>query len=161
MCSSDLMIRRPPRSTRKVTLFPYTTLFLSRPLPEPALHLVLYLVRPRSARAVLHNPRSIKTPSAKPASTSLAQCASRTTRVEAITQPRPQAAGPRCRSSRVTAAATAPICTAWPDGKASYGLPERGIPRPPRRTLRSGRCWLMRRLRRCGTTALTAAVAAR
>ena len=29
MCSSDLMIRRPPRSTRNRTLFPYTTLFRS------------------------------------------------------------------------------------------------------------------------------------
>ena len=29
MCSSDLMIRRPPRSTRDPTLFPYTTLFRS------------------------------------------------------------------------------------------------------------------------------------
>ena len=30
MCSSDLMIRRPPRSTRSLTLFPYTTLFRSQ-----------------------------------------------------------------------------------------------------------------------------------
>ena len=30
VCSSVLMIRRPPRSTRKRTLFPYTTLFRSR-----------------------------------------------------------------------------------------------------------------------------------
>ena len=30
MCSSDLMIRRPPRSTRETTLFPYTTLFRSK-----------------------------------------------------------------------------------------------------------------------------------
>ena len=29
VCSSDLMIRRPPRSTRLNTLFPYTTLFRS------------------------------------------------------------------------------------------------------------------------------------
>ena len=29
VCSSDLMIRRPPRSTRQSTLFPYTTLFRS------------------------------------------------------------------------------------------------------------------------------------
>src|SRR3546814_5590871 len=28
------MIRRPPRSTRTDTLFPYTTLFRSRPCPE-------------------------------------------------------------------------------------------------------------------------------
>src|SRR3546814_13608701 len=31
-----LMIRRPPRSTRTDTLFPYTTLFRSRHGPEPA-----------------------------------------------------------------------------------------------------------------------------
>src|SRR3546814_6353721 len=30
------MIRRPPRSTRTDTLFPYTTLFRSRPLLHPA-----------------------------------------------------------------------------------------------------------------------------
>src|SRR3546814_14795429 len=30
-----LMIRRPPRSTRTDTLFPYTTLFRSRPEPHP------------------------------------------------------------------------------------------------------------------------------
>src|SRR3546814_13189161 len=29
------MIRRPPRSTRTDTLFPYTTLFRSRPKPTP------------------------------------------------------------------------------------------------------------------------------
>src|SRR3546814_15839862 len=29
-----LMIRRPPRSTRTDTLFPYTTLFRSRPHPD-------------------------------------------------------------------------------------------------------------------------------
>src|SRR3546814_2783594 len=29
------MIRRPPRSTRTDTLFPYTTLFRSEPKPEP------------------------------------------------------------------------------------------------------------------------------
>src|SRR3546814_3642591 len=31
------MIRRPPRSTRTDTLFPYTTLFRSLPLPMPLL----------------------------------------------------------------------------------------------------------------------------
>src|SRR3546814_19227830 len=30
-----LRIRRPPRSTRTDTLFPYTTLFRSSPMPEP------------------------------------------------------------------------------------------------------------------------------
>src|SRR5213076_3626038 len=33
-----LMIRRPPRSTRLVTLFPYTTLFRSSPRSTSALH---------------------------------------------------------------------------------------------------------------------------
>src|SRR3546814_13648156 len=33
-CLFFLMIRRPPRSTRTDTLFPYTTLFRSDPLPE-------------------------------------------------------------------------------------------------------------------------------
>ena len=31
VCSSDLMIRRPPRSTHSTSLFPYTTLFRSQP----------------------------------------------------------------------------------------------------------------------------------
>src|SRR3546814_13253128 len=35
------MIRRPPRSTRTDTLFPYTTLFRSTPLPREALQLLL------------------------------------------------------------------------------------------------------------------------
>src|SRR3546814_3949327 len=36
LCFFFLMIRRPPRSTRTVTLFPYTTLFRScRPLRRP------------------------------------------------------------------------------------------------------------------------------
>src|SRR3546814_13408977 len=33
-----LMIRRPPRSTRTDTLFPYTTLFRSLPRQRPAAH---------------------------------------------------------------------------------------------------------------------------
>src|SRR3546814_9509835 len=33
-----LMIRRPPRSTRTVTLFPYTTLFRSQPQACPLVH---------------------------------------------------------------------------------------------------------------------------
>src|SRR5881628_4165090 len=42
-----LMIRRPPRSTRQSTLFPYTTLFRSAPIPwrGPTLRR-----RPRHAR---------------------------------------------------------------------------------------------------------------
>src|SRR3546814_3867715 len=37
------MIRRPPRSTRTDTLFPYTTLFRSSEHPEEAADLVRYL----------------------------------------------------------------------------------------------------------------------
>src|SRR3546814_13671811 len=33
-----LMVRRPPRSTRTDTLFPYTTLFRSSPTREPTAH---------------------------------------------------------------------------------------------------------------------------
>src|SRR3546814_5350111 len=37
------MIRRPPRSTRTDTLFPYTTLFRSRRVNQPGLHLDRHL----------------------------------------------------------------------------------------------------------------------
>src|SRR3546814_4255445 len=43
-----LMIRRPPRSTRTDTLFPYTTLFRSYPL------------RPRDARLQARGPRRLE-----------------------------------------------------------------------------------------------------
>src|SRR3546814_12199017 len=36
-----LMIRRPPRSTRTDTLFPYTTLFRSEPIPSTSHRIVL------------------------------------------------------------------------------------------------------------------------
>src|SRR3546814_20883982 len=42
-----LMIRRPPRSTRTDTLFPYTTLFRSRPRPRLAAPERLHLSHPR------------------------------------------------------------------------------------------------------------------
>src|SRR3546814_11580722 len=42
------MIRRPPRSTRTDTLFPYTTLFRSDEMPDAALH------RAFDKRAALH-----------------------------------------------------------------------------------------------------------
>src|SRR3546814_1904907 len=49
------MIRRPPRSTRTDTLFPYTTLFRSarkaRPHPQPARHLGQLRSRCRDFRA--------------------------------------------------------------------------------------------------------------
>src|SRR3546814_15526034 len=37
-CFFFLMIRRPPRSTRTDTLFPYTTLFRSLVLPDDLIH---------------------------------------------------------------------------------------------------------------------------
>src|SRR3546814_6044933 len=54
-----LMIRRPPRSTRTDTLFPYTTLFrsvrrvcLNRPLPVPPLQAAFdHAAPPRASRA--------------------------------------------------------------------------------------------------------------
>src|SRR3546814_14762061 len=52
-----LMIRRPPRSTRTDTLFPYTTLFRSaRPAPAGPRHpgCGLQLVRGRQAHAAHH-----------------------------------------------------------------------------------------------------------
>src|SRR3546814_15494697 len=48
-----LMIRRPPRSTRTDTLFPYTTLFRSLALYEPAAHRedsFLYALNPGVAK---------------------------------------------------------------------------------------------------------------
>src|SRR3546814_2672582 len=63
------MIRRPPRSTRTDTLFPYTTLFRSRfgdartdadqPLPPAAL---ARRARPRIDEHPLQRPRSRQTP---------------------------------------------------------------------------------------------------
>src|SRR3546814_12023189 len=50
------MIRRPPRSTRTDTLFPYTTLFRSPPTPGIAGH--AGLVCPRASRG----PNSIRHP---------------------------------------------------------------------------------------------------
>src|SRR3546814_11632951 len=47
-----LMIRRPPRSTRTDTLFPYTTLFRSRLAPRDQ----------RQRRAVLHDPAAARRP---------------------------------------------------------------------------------------------------
>src|SRR3546814_14579476 len=44
-----LMIRRPPRSTRTDTLFPYTTLFRSDPIRHPGTQL-RSRIRPMSGR---------------------------------------------------------------------------------------------------------------
>src|SRR3546814_3104869 len=46
-----LMIRRPPRSTRTDTLFPYTTLFRSRDIPAPR------TAPPRRRRSILRQRR--------------------------------------------------------------------------------------------------------
>src|SRR3546814_10388138 len=59
------MIRRPPRSTRTDTLFPYTTLFLSRRKPAFLFHARRFVRKPRldahfpatSATRVLHEDR--------------------------------------------------------------------------------------------------------
>src|SRR3546814_11658199 len=45
-CFFFLMIRRPPRSTRTDTLFPYTTLFRSAVLPPSPHHRTGYAMRP-------------------------------------------------------------------------------------------------------------------
>src|SRR3546814_4810369 len=50
------MIRRPPRSTRTDTLFPYTTLFRSRHLIVAAVKVVVG-VKQRFATPFLHRPR--------------------------------------------------------------------------------------------------------
>src|SRR3546814_10953671 len=55
-CFFFLMIRRPPRSTRTYTLFPYTTLFRSTvckgcPAPAPRRHFVISLVGDRCVSA--------------------------------------------------------------------------------------------------------------
>src|SRR3546814_16701777 len=48
-----LMIRRPPRSTRTDTLFPYTTLFRSRQTDEERLELKTSRDKARSALALI------------------------------------------------------------------------------------------------------------
>ena len=76
------------------------------------------------------------------AATSLVQCANSTILVK--TNPAPIAHSVlRCREGRTLAAdASAPTCTAWPDGKASSRFPESGTPRQcPRTVNRSGLSW--------------------
>src|SRR3546814_12496769 len=46
-----LMIRRPPRSTRTDTLFPYTTLFRSSEQDEPMTRAINYEEMPMATRA--------------------------------------------------------------------------------------------------------------
>lgn len=66
------------------------------------------------------------TPRASPTNTSVVQCASSPTRV--VTRPMPAThTASRCRLGKHDAAeASAPTCTAWPEGNASHRLPESG-----------------------------------
>ena len=86
--------------------------------------------------------RSVRAPTMRPAATSLVQCANSTILVK--TSPAPIAHSVlHCRQGRTLAAdARAPICAAWPDGKASSRFPESGTPRQcPRTVSRSGLSW--------------------
>src|SRR3546814_2600980 len=58
------MIRRPPRSTRTDTLFPYTTLFRSPTTPLPTQFRQRPDAWPQAARPKLRTGKSRKTPSA-------------------------------------------------------------------------------------------------
>jgi hypothetical protein len=81
-------------------------------------------------------------PTANPATTSLAQCARTATRVSErpTARVRTTRRGPTGRAP--AADASAPMCRAWPEGKASSRLPENEIPwRWPTTVLRSGRVW--------------------
>src|SRR3546814_3065676 len=60
MCVFFLMIRRPPRSTRTDTLFPYTTLFRSRGHP-PAQHAGLNRNGPANSKPIC-SARPARTP---------------------------------------------------------------------------------------------------
>src|SRR3546814_7065775 len=51
VCFFFLMIRRPPRSTRTDTLFPYTTLFRSSGSTESGLAHVIFLARRQPGRS--------------------------------------------------------------------------------------------------------------
>src|SRR3546814_2280401 len=59
------MIRRPPRSTRTDTLFPYTTLFRSRHRSLVAVHRARYQARQGPAAAAEHR-RQTSPPDAQP-----------------------------------------------------------------------------------------------
>src|SRR3546814_16415609 len=57
-CFCFLMIRRTPRSTRTDTLFPYTTLFRSQPIPQcrAAAYADLQIIRRLRNRIAHHEP---------------------------------------------------------------------------------------------------------
>ena len=89
--------------------------------------------------------RSTTTPIARPARTSVIQCASKTIRVAADDHASGADFGDarRRRSDRADMHGMA-------GGKASYSLPERGMPwRRPWIMHRSGRSWAISRFRRC------------
>src|SRR3546814_3458249 len=54
------MIRRPPRSTRTDTLFPYTTLFRSAPFPEADANILLTMFEARAGPTAAAIPRSAR-----------------------------------------------------------------------------------------------------
>jgi hypothetical protein len=103
--------------------------------------------------------RSVSAPTARPATTSLVQCARSTIRVNTNPPPTAQTAFRRAGGNSVAAEAKAPIWTACPDGKASSRLPESGIPRRcPSTVDRSGRCWSNIFLSPCGNADATRVV---
>src|SRR5690242_16353942 len=106
--------------------------------------------------------RSSKAPAAKPAATSLAQCASSRMRVAESVMASPRAIHRCDGGNRLAAEASAPMCRAWPEGKASRELPEKGTPRQwPLTVRRSGRTWSTSALRRCGRIAPSIETASR
>ena len=67
-------------------------------------------------------------PSANPATTSLAQWAKTTTRVSESPTANARTARRGPAGSVPAAEASAPMCSAWPEGKASSRLPEKEMP---------------------------------
>src|SRR6188472_3825882 len=62
------MIRRPPRSTRETTLFPYTTLFRSVPVTVGAVasYLILSEADPALPALSVHDPDTVTSPPSGP-----------------------------------------------------------------------------------------------
>jgi len=103
--------------------------------------------------------RSVSAPKVSPAATSLVQCARR--RILVSTRPTPAAQiALRCFVGKTLAAdASAPMCTACPEGNASSRFPEIGIPcRWPAMVKRSGRSWSKMDFRRWGNADATSVV---
>ena len=90
---------------------------------------------------------------ARPHTTSDAQWANSTTRVVTSAPPTNHAAFRLFGGNSEAAKANAPIWIAWPDGKASKALPDKGMPcKWPRTVRRSGRICVKTDLSRCGRT---------